>query len=249
MRKYQLPISFIALFCLITSCSRVYQPSSVEFKDYRIKNAAPGSSAVSKLLQPYADSVNKSMNDVIAVAGMPLEKRQPECTLGNLMADAMLAMSKEKYQTHVDAAFVNYGGIRLTSMAEGNITRGKIFELSPFDNIVVLLKVNGSLLQEFMDHIASRGGWPCAGITYQVKDKKAIHILIGGAPLKAEHTYTLAVVDYVANGGDDCTMLQPIPQQNNGYLFRDALIAYLSRQHSEGKQINVLLENRVSYAK
>jgi 2',3'-cyclic-nucleotide 2'-phosphodiesterase (5'-nucleotidase family) len=249
MRKTSWPISLFVSLGFLLSCSTLYQPAAVQYKDYRIKQGAATSSSMNKLLQPYADSVNKSMNDVVAVAGMTFEKKQPECTLGNLMADAMLAMAKDKYKTFVDAAFVNYGGIRLTSLAEGNITRGKIFELSPFDNIIVLLQVDAALLQQFLDHVASRGGWPCAGISYQIKNNKAVNVRIGGAPLINSKQYTIALVDYVANGGDDCTMLKDLSQQNNGYLFRDALLEYLSRQQQQGKQINVLLENRVSYAK
>lgn len=186
------------------------------------------------------------MNDVIAVAGMTLEKRQPESTLGNVLADAMLTISKEKYNTNVDAAFINFGGIRLPSISAGNITRGKIFELSPFDNIIVLLKVDGKVMKQFLDLVAGRGGWPCAGISYQIKDKQAINIAIGGNAISDNNTYTIALVDYIANGGDDCVMLKPIPQQNNGYLFRDGIIEYFSKLNKEGKQITAKIENRVT---
>ena len=36
-------------------------------------------------------------------------------------------------------------------------------------------------------------------------------LFINGAPLNESATYTIANNDYVANGGDDCTMLKPIP--------------------------------------
>ena len=245
MRKTLLT-SYSFLLLLLLSCSTVYQPSSVQYKDYRIKDAAANSS-INSLLKPYSDSVNRNMNDIIAVAGITLEKKQPEGTLGNVLADAMLAISKEKYNTNVDAAFINSGGIRLPSLAAGNITRGKIFELSPFDNIIVLLKVDGKIMKQFLDLIAGRGGWPCAGITYQIKDKQAVNVVIGGdEPLKDNNFYTIALVDYIANGGDDCVFLKPIPQQNNGYLFRDAIIEYFSKLNKEGKQITAKIENRVT---
>ena len=63
------------------------------------------------------------------------------------------------------------GGIRLNAVPAGDITRGKIFEMSPFDNIIVLQKLNGKLLQEFLNHISGRGGWPAAGIQWQIKNK------------------------------------------------------------------------------
>lgn len=244
--NHYLPL-FIVLFFSI-SCKTIYQPQSVKFIDYRINQNSKQDSSVITLLKPFADSVNKSMNAVIAVAEMELEKKQPEGTLGNIMADAMLIKTKQFFNMPVDATFINYGGIRLTSLAKGNITRGKIFELAPFDNIIVLLKISGKTLQEFLNHISNRGGWPAAGISWQIKNKMAVHIIINGLPIDETATYTIALTDYVANGGDDCNMLRPIPQINNGYLFRDAIIEYFTDINKQGKKITSKIENRVSYA-
>ena len=188
------------------------------------------------------------MNDVIAVAGMELSKKQPEGTLNNVLADAMLYVAKEKFSTYIDAAFINYGGIRLNTLAPGNITRGKIFEVAPFDNIIVLQKMPGSILQQFLNLIAARGGWPCSGISYQIQNKKAISVVIGGKPMNVSSIYTIALLDYIANGGDDANILKDIPQQNNGYLFRDAVISYFTKINKEGGQVNAEIENRVTNA-
>ncbi len=200
------------------------------------------------MLRPYADSVNKSMNDVVAVAAMELEKKQPEGTLGNVLADAMLAKAAEKYHAKVDAAFINFGGIRIPSIPKGNITRGKIFELSPFDNIIVLQHLNGKVFQQFLDHISGRGGWPAAGISWQIKNKKAVNVKVNGQALDESATYTVAYVDYVANGGDDCSMLKVLPQINNGSLFREAVIEYFASLNSQGKKVSSTIQNRVTYA-
>ena len=241
----------IVLFCTLLfsiSCKTVYQPQSVQYVDYRLTQSSKQNDAVVKLLQPYADSVNKSMLGVVAVAGIDLEKKQPEGTLGNIMVDAMLAKAKQAYKIPVDAAFINYGGIRLPVIPKGNITRGKIFELAPFDNDIVIQKLSGKVLQVFLNHISNKGGWPAAGITWQIKGKAAVNVLINGQPLKETEDYTVAMVDYVANGGDDCAMLRPIPQKSIGYVLRDALIEYFSDLNKEGKKISSKIENRVSNA-
>ena len=256
MRNGRTTISFLFfIFLFAASCNTTYQPQSVKFVDYRLTPGDKKDTAITRLLQPYADSVNRSMNAVVVVSEKELEKKQPEGTLGNVMADAMLVKAKRAYKTNVDAAFVNYGGIRLTSMAAGEITRGKIFELAPFDNIIVLLKINGKTLQEFLNHISSRGGWPAAGIRWQIKNlpapqpgKQAVNVLINGTAIDANATYTIALVDYVANGGDDCSMLKSIPQINNGYLYRDALTEYLSDINKQGKKLAPEIENRVTNA-
>ena len=239
---------FLFTLILSSSCKTLYQPQSVQYTDYRITRDYKTDSSLTALLKPYADSVNHSMNDVVAVSEIELQKNRPEGTLGNILADAMLAMARTNYKVPVDAGFINYGGIRLPSIPAGDITRGKIFELAPFDNIIVLQKISGKVLQVFLDHIAGREGWPCAGISMQIKNKKAINIMIGGKPINESSMYTIANNDYVANGGDDCIMLKGIPQINNGYLFRDAVIDYFSQFTRAGKKLWVKLENRVSNA-
>lgn len=241
-------LSFLFAIILSSSCNIVYQPKSVEYTDYRITSNNKTDSALISLIRPYADSVNHSMNDIVAVSEIQLEKNRPEGTLGNILADAMLAMARLNYKIPVDAGFINSGGIRLPSIPAGNISRGKIFELAPFDNVLILQKISGKILQQFLDHIAGRGGWPCAGISMQIKNKKAINVLIGGKPINESTIYTIANNDYVANGGDDCIMLKGIPQINNGYLFRDAVIEYFTQFTRAGKKLWVKLENRVSNA-
>lgn len=248
MRKIIYSFYFLATVLLLSACDSLYVPQTVQYKDYRVKQKEKPSNQLSTLLKPYSDSVNAKMSDLIAVAGMTLEKKSPEGTLNNILTDAMLYMAKEKYQMPVDAAFLNYGAIRLPVVSQGNITRGKVFEIAPFDNILVLQQINGKVLQQVLDIAAAKGGWPCAGMSYQIKDKKAVNIKIGGVPINEATTYTFALVDYLANGGDECEMLKTIPQINNGYLYRDAVMEYFSRLNSQGKQIISTLENRVSNA-
>ena len=186
------------------------------------------------------------MNDVLGVAEKSMEKKSPESSLGNFMVDAYYTMAREKFNMPVDVAFMNYGGIRLTQLPAGNVTRGKIFELMPFDNLVIVQKMKGDVFQQLLDLIAARGGWPVAGMTMQIKDKKAVNVLIGGKPLDPSATYTTVNSDYIANGGDDANMLKTIPQINIGYLMRDAIFDYIAKLKSSGKNITANEENRVT---
>jgi 2',3'-cyclic-nucleotide 2'-phosphodiesterase (5'-nucleotidase family) len=236
----------IILSCfLFTHCTSTYQPQSVEFFDYRIQSAAKADSSIVKLIKPYADSVHKSMNDEIGTLEMSLEKKQPEGTLNNLTADIMLEAARKKFNTKVDAAILNYGGIRLTQLAAGPLTKGKIFELSPFDNTIVLLTIPGSNFQQFLNLAAEKGGWPVAGLTMTIRDKKALNVQVQGSALDTNRIYTIATVDYIANGGDNTVMLAGLPRRDNGYLFRDAIIEYITELTSKGQRIRGVLDNRV----
>jgi len=146
----------------------------------------------------------------------------------------------------VDVAFINYGGIRLTQLPAGNVTRGKIFEMMPFDNILVLQRLKGRELQQFLDLIAARGGWPVAGMSMQIKDKKAINVLVAGKPIDPDAVYGVLNSDFVANGGDNADILKVLPRETRGYLMRDAIIDYIQKLKSQGKNISARVENRVT---
>ncbi len=249
MKKHP-ALHFLAyILCVVTlSCNTSYRTTSLSYNDYQISSAQQKDDEVLAILQPYSDEINKSMNDVMGMADKDLEKKQPECTLGNFMVDAFYVMAKEKYQTSVDVAFLNFGGIRLTQLPKGNVTRGKIFELMPFDNLLIIQKVNGQVLQQVLDLTAAQGGWPVAGITMQIKDKKAVNVMIGGKPIDPQAIYTTVNSDFVANGGSDAAMLRPIPQISNGYLMRDAIFDYITWLKTQGKNISANEENRVTHA-
>lgn len=244
------PFTFIVLILVFAgvSCHTAYQSQSLQYKTYRINDTQPKDSSVLNFLQPYSDNVNNTMNDVVGVADISLDKKQPESTLGNFMVEAFLTMATEKYATKVDAAFLNYGGMRLTQLPAGNVTNGKIFELMPFDNLLILQKLKGNVLLQFLDLTAAKGGWPVAGITMQIKDKKAVNVMIGGKPLDLNAIYTTANSDFMANGGDNAEMLRNVPQITNGYLMRDAIFDYIKKLKSQGKNIGANIENRVTNA-
>ena len=57
--------------------------------------------------------------------------------------------------------------------------------------------------------------------------------------------YTIAVPDFIAGGGEHCTMLNNIAKKNGNYLYRDALTAYIKSFTAAGKPVSAHLENRI----
>jgi 2',3'-cyclic-nucleotide 2'-phosphodiesterase (5'-nucleotidase family) len=239
-------VSFLsAALIFLLSCRSVQTPVKAVYEDYRITAAMPKDSILDRQMKPYRDSVSSSMDEVVGILETTLEKRQPEGSLGNFMADALLYSAQKKFGIKADLATVNYGGIRLTQMPAGPVTRGKIFELMPFDNLVVIQEIKGDVLQSFLDMTADRGGWPFAGLTMEISNKKAVNVKIGGEPLDPSKMYKLVNSDYVANGGDNAVMLKSIPQKNIGYLMRDAFFDYIKALKAAGKNISAKEERRV----
>ncbi len=243
MRRNLIPVLF-TLFWL-TACHRTFSPQQLLYHDYSVNGALVQDSAMQALLQPYADSVNRSMGSVIAVAELTMEKKKPEGALGNLMADILRQKAAEHFDTVIDAAFLNYGAIRLPLLPAGNITLGKVYELSPFDNTIVVMRLTGAQLRAFADIHAAAGGWPCSGVSYLIRNKSAAELKIAGQALDEAAVYSIATLDYLANGGDNCAMLRALPRKDKGVLFREAIISYFIGQQRQGKTLSARIEKRI----
>jgi 2',3'-cyclic-nucleotide 2'-phosphodiesterase (5'-nucleotidase family) len=238
-------LTYSVLLILIASCGSIYQPQKITYYDYRISQYRNTDSTFIQLLKPYSDSVNKTMYNVIGDLITPLEKKQPNGSMGMVFVDAQREMAALKYHKKVDAAFINNGGLRVPSISAGKLTVGKIYEVMPFDNLLILQTVDGKVLQEFLDLIARKGGWPVSGVTFNIVNGKAANVKIGNEPLDVAKKYTIANSDYIANGGDDCEMLKKVPQENNYILLRDVFIEYFKMQTAKGIKIEAPEEERI----
>jgi 2',3'-cyclic-nucleotide 2'-phosphodiesterase (5'-nucleotidase family) len=240
---------FLLIALVFAACNTTYAPTgTVVSEAYRIGQQLSQDTAILRLTQPYRDSVVKSMEEIVGHVDATLEKEQPSGTLNNFMADAMLFAARQKIDPAADAAFVNNGGIRITQLPAGPVSRGKIFELMPFDNILVVQEMKGAVLQQFLDLVADKGGWPAAGITMEINNKKAVKVKIGGQPLDQNRTYKIVNSDYIVGGGDNADMLKPLPTKNTGYLMRDAIFDYIKALKREGKNITPATEKRTTNA-
>jgi 2',3'-cyclic-nucleotide 2'-phosphodiesterase (5'-nucleotidase family) len=185
------------------------------------------------------------MNDILGINDASLRSGDQENILGYFMTDAYLLMARKMFRTKVDVAFMNRGGVRLQELPAGNITRGKIFELMPFDNILLLVTVRGALLKQYLDTLALRDQVIASGLTLKIKNRKVQDVMVGQAPLDENADYTIANSDYtIANSA----LLKSLSVKNIGYLQRDALIDYIKQLHGEGKKITVAESKRVTYA-
>ena len=243
MRKFPFYSLLIAIFFAV-SCSTSYKTENVQYSNYRIQQYDQGSKSLATIVKPYSDSVNKLMNVVIGYNDTRLEKKRDGNTLGFFITDAYLEMAKQKSGLKVDAAFMNSGGIRLPEMSAGAITQGKIFELMPFDNLMVLLKMKGSLLKQYLDTLAANEGVIESGITMQIVNKTAQQVMIAGKPLDFNGDYTIVHSDYAAMNSN---LLKNINRITNGYLLRDAILDYVKFINSQNKKVTVINIDRVSY--
>jgi len=143
---------------------------------------------------------------------------------------------------------LNNGGLR-ASLPHGEITRGKIFELMPFENEMIVLELDGETTLELVNFIAEKGGMPVAGLTLVIENNKPQNITINGKPFDKNKTYKVVTSDYLANGGDKLSMLNKrLNDKLTGIKIRDAIIEYFIEQNKKGVTITSSLDGRIKYA-
>ena len=184
------------------------------------------------------------MLDTVGLMPVSIRKDLPDGALGNFLADSYLAMARRKFDPSVQMAFLNNGGIRINQMAAGPVLRSTIYEVMPFDNEMVILKVTGAQLQAYLDFIAAEGGGGIAGVMMTISGKKATGVRVGGTPLDPNGTYVMANSDYTVFSGG-FVGLKTLPVRRTGYLLRDATIDYCLDFRQRGIPVAVDTEKRI----
>lgn len=239
---------FCFIFCIgILGC---YTTSHFEVSEHQhslvvVSKEIPQDPFMDSFLHVYKKDMDSLMDKVIGSTDKPMTKAQPESTIGNFMTDAQLWKARQ-YNPKVVASVVNYGGIRTTYIPPGDITKRVIYELMPFDNKLTVVEIPGKILLEFCDFMADRGGWPVSGISFQIKDKKAVNVRIGGEPINEHIVYDIVMSDYMANGGDRMTFLKTCKKRVENIFIRDVLIEFVLAQ--DNRAFNIQLENRIQHA-
>ena len=147
--------------------------------------------------------------------------------LGNLVADAMRIVGGG------DVAVMNSGGVR-QSLFAGVATYSTLFEVQPFNNKLVRVRVTGQNLLTYFAQAVARGA-----PNFHVSGARLVYhggptpgldsLLVQGRPVQPQTVYTVVLNDFSANGGDRLgfgSMAISTAPANIADL--DALIAYLS---------------------
>jgi 5'-nucleotidase len=186
---------------------------------HEVSARVPEDPDVAAVVRRYGDRLNRELDTVVGQTTAPLEARRTalrtqETNLGNFITDAMRA------RLEADVAVLNGGGVRTDRIVPaGPLTKRDVHALLPFTNAVMKLAVSGARLRETLEQGLAgleRGGGgylQLSGlrVTYDPQQpigQRVVTVEVNGAPLDPAQIYTLAVVDYVAGGGDGITALR-----------------------------------------
>ncbi len=244
----KLVLIFLLSLCL--GACQVNHLAQVQPRGYRMQPqsiALPAAAPeIQAMIAPYKARLDAEMNQVIGEAATEMRKSKPEGKLGNWMSDLLYEEINEHLGEEIDFATVNYGGIRIPAIPQGDITKGKIFELMPFDNMVTVLHLDAETLRLFFDKVASENGIPISQqVKLEIKEGKVHKLTIKGEPIQADRIYKVGVSDYVANGGDDCDFFIKKEREDLGVFLRDLIIEHVEEQTAAGSKINATTDGRI----
>lgn len=241
----------LSVFFILFSCASHLSVHQINTKNFSVDTQSSSiDSMVQVIVKPFRDSIANDMSKLIAVSGSALIKGKPESKLTNFTADVILESginycSKMNFKIKPDASYVNYGGLR-ASLPQGNITVGHVFELMPFENEIVLVKISGESIIKMAERIATRGGEGVSGLTIGIKNEKPVVIKINGKSVDPAASYWIVTNDYIANGGDQMSMfLSPIERIDSKLKLRDIIIQALSDRYKRDGVIDVKLDGRI----
>lgn len=207
-----------------------------------ITDALRDDPAASEVINGWEARLGKELDLPVGRTSVPLDGRNTrvrsmETNLGNLLADAIRA------DVDADIAIVNGGGIRSDKVYEpGAVSRRNLLEMHPFGNVVCKIAIQGRVVLQALN--AGVSGLPAAsgrfpqvsGLTYRVDPSapagdRVRDVRIGSQPLDPERTYTMALPDYILEGGDGYTMFggtARLVSPEGGRLIVTAVEQYLA---------------------
>ena len=225
-------IYLILFTILFYSCETTYHLNSFDSKVLNVNSVID--STIYNIIQPYQNEIEEQMNETLVYTKNDLTKGRPQSTIGNFVTDLCL--------NYCDAniCVFNNGGLR-TTIDKGDITRGEIFELMPFENELVILELNKTDFIGLLNYISSRGGEPFSGLN--IKIDKSNNIIEHSWPVNFDNNETVKVLtsDYLANGGDKMSFFKGKKQHKIGLKLRDAIIDYCEKNDT----IDIRLDNRI----
>ena len=175
--------------------------------------------------------------------------RYKECTLGNLVSDAI------KDAGNGEIAILNSGSIR-NNMYKGNLTRSQLIEILPYFETIVVKRLTGQCILDCLEFgvsklpLSSGGFLQVSGITYDVDTsfnstvltdeygnfknvtgkRRVSNVKINGENLDLNRTYNTCLRLYTAQGGDGYSMLAEFDIFNESlYTDTDALCNFINK--------------------
>jgi 2',3'-cyclic-nucleotide 2'-phosphodiesterase (5'-nucleotidase family) len=208
--------------------------SRMEARLIPVRNVQPARE-ITRILEPFNNRVKEKMGEVIGEATEDLNySRSTESPLADIVADAF----REKGRTQI--AIHNVGGIR-ARLIKGKVTWGNAFEVLPFQNTMVTLRLTGAQLKRTVERglVNTVGMVALSGLRIQLDPGKPpgeqvrAASLANGDPIDDGRLYSVTTNDFILAGGDGfMEFAQGTDIVDTGIFLRDVLVEYIKTRHT-----------------
>lgn len=230
-RIFLLFIFNLSLFTFHSALAQDYKVRSFCWERVEVTDrldAMPSDKAMA-LVAPYKASVDSMMAPVLGLSRVAMNAKRPESLLGNWAADVMVEGGTATGLEPADMGLINVGGLR-NNMPEGIVRRGDIMLISPFENRVVVLEMKGSDLLDLMRNIAAvKGEGVSSSVRMEITSAgELLSCTVGGKEIEPSRIYTVATIDYLAEGNDKMYALKKaVKRHETGILAREVMMEYV----------------------
>jgi 2',3'-cyclic-nucleotide 2'-phosphodiesterase (5'-nucleotidase family) len=215
--------------------------------------------AVTRMVAAYSRKV-RELDTVIGRLRGELKKGGTGAgSLGNFVTDGIRWQATLKTGKPITVALMNAGGLRRSTITEGELRARDIFELLPFENALLTVDLTGEQLKKLLVTILTANeAQSGARILYKTtaeKKNEAESIKLGEGTGEIEidpaRTYTIVTIDYLYNVGGpkygiirEGTNMKPL-----GITLREAIMNYVKTETAAGRDIKPNLDGRFSLDK
>ncbi|MCJ7994046.1 5'-nucleotidase C-terminal domain-containing protein [Rhizobium cremeum] len=211
---------------------------------------------VAELAGPIEELKKKEIGETAEVIEGSREVcRVKECTMGNLVADAMVDRVKDQ---GITIAIQNGGGLR-ASIDAGTVSMGEVLTVLPFQNTLATFRLKGSDIVAALENGLSQiqdgaGRFPqVSGLKYsfdksQEPGKRVVSVEVkeGDAfvPLDPEKVYGVATNNYMRAGGDGYKIFATAGQ--NAYDFGPGLETVVADYIAKNSPYKPYVDGRIT---
>lgn len=222
-------LGFGIIGLLLISCKTPLSIANIHTeKNIYITDALAADGEMAAIIQPYKQELESRMNTKISHTNTELNKSGDNSNLGNLLADYTYEGADEWARKNnippVDAAVINIGGIR-TIIPKGDILTKQIYEVMPFENEIVIVKMNGKDVEGLFDYyLKTQKNNPVSHLIIETENNTISKKLINGKTIDHNKTYYIATSDYLALGGDNMFFFSKGEMISTGIKMRDLFL-------------------------
>ena len=261
MNRFKIVISMkkvhlflVSIILLSVSCR---QPQSYSISAFhlllQVTDSIIPDKDLEEFIRPYNDSLTSYLNRKIGVNEIELKSFKPDSPLSGLIADIMLEKGRELLLSVNESeynlpsiAIINTGGVR-AALKKGDVTIKNIYEILPFENVLVALLMTGEDMEDLFKHLARSHGDGLSGATCDFTTSGMENIMVNGEKFSKDKQYWVFAPDYLAAGGNRYVVFsKALKQIESDLKLREIVIEYINNLNDNNRPLCHIHNTRIN---